>query len=67
MLLEYGLHYISYLDSDDLISPIHRPSSPLLNALREAVDSVSNMADFRVIEKIGSGFFAEVFKVHTRH
>ena len=35
----------------------------MLSAIREAVDSVSNMEDFETIEKIGAGFFAEVFKV----
>lgn len=40
-----------------------RPSSPLLNALREAVESVSNMEDFEKLDLIGAGFFAEVYKV----
>ncbi len=39
------------------------PSSPLLTAVREAVDSLSQFEDFEIIEKIGAGFFAEVFKV----
>ena len=39
------------------------PSSPLLVAVRSAVDSLSQYDDFDVIEKIGSGFYAEVFKV----
>ncbi len=51
---------ISLSDNDVVIN---RPSSPMLFALREAVDSVSNMADFKMIEKLGSGFFGEVFKV----
>ena len=54
---------IPFLLIVESVSPVHRPSSPLLNALREAVDSVSNMDDFDIIEKIGSGFFAEVLKV----
>ncbi len=39
------------------------PSSPLLTAVREAVDSLSQYQDFEILEKIGAGFFAEVFKV----
>lgn len=44
--------------------PLNRPSSPLLSALRQAVDSLSNMEDFEQLECIGAGFFAEVFKVN---
>lgn len=40
-----------------------RPSSPLLSALREAVDSLTNMEDFEQLGLIGAGFFAEVYKV----
>ena len=39
------------------------PSSPLLVAVRTAVDSLSQYDDFDILEKIGSGFYAEVFKV----
>ena len=39
------------------------PSSPLLVAVRTAVDSLSQYNDFEILEKIGSGFYAEVFKV----
>lgn len=39
------------------------PSSPLLVAVRTAVDSLSQYNDFDILEKIGSGFYAEVFKV----
>lgn len=39
------------------------PSSPLLVAVRNAVDSLSQYNDFEILEKIGSGFYAEVFKV----
>lgn len=43
---------------------IHKcPSSPLLVAVRTAVDSLSQYNDFDILEKIGSGFYAEVFKV----
>ena len=46
-------------------SPL-RPSSPLLSVLREAVESLSCIEDFEKLEMIGSGFFAEVFKVSAR-
>ena len=39
------------------------PSSPLLVAVRTAVDSLSQYNDFDILDKIGSGFYAEVFKV----
>ena len=39
------------------------PSSPLLVAVRTAVDSLSQYNDFDILEKIGSGFYAEVHKV----
>ena len=39
------------------------PSSPLLVAVRTAVDSLSQYNDFDILEKIGSGFYAEVYKV----
>lgn len=44
---------------------LRSPSSPLLTAVREAVDSISQYEDFEILEKIGAGFFAEVFKVST--
>ena len=44
---------------------LRSPSSPLLTAMREAVDSISQYEDFEILEKIGAGFFAEVFKVST--
>jgi protein kinase 1 len=37
--------------------------SPLLSALRDAVSTVSGLEDFEILESIGAGFFAEVFKV----
>lgn len=53
-------------------SPIHEeewrhntPNSPLLTAMREAVDSINQYDDFEILEKIGAGFYAEVFKVIT--
>ena len=45
------------------LAHISSPSSPLLTAVREAVDSLSQYEDFEILEKIGAGFFAEVFKV----
>ena len=41
----------------------HAPSSPLLTAMREAVDSINQYEDFEILEKIGAGFFADVYKV----
>ena len=43
------------------------PSSPLLVAVRTAVDSLSQYNDFDVLEKIGSGFYAEVYKVRSTY
>lgn len=40
--------------------------SPLLSALRDAVSSVHNLEDYEIVEKIGAGFFAEVYKVSSR-
>lgn len=57
------INYIIYFLLDGGI-PLNRPSSPLLSALRQAVDSLSNMEDFEQLECIGAGFFAEVFKVN---
>ena len=42
---------------------LQTPNSPLLTAMREAVDSINQYEDFEILEKIGAGFFAEVFKV----
>ena len=39
------------------------PSSPLLVAVKSAVDSLNQYEDFDILEQIGVGFFAEVFKV----
>lgn len=39
------------------------PTSPLLIAMRSAVDSLNKYEDFKILEMIGVGFFAEVFKV----
>ena len=43
----------------------HTPNSPLLTAVREAVDSINQYEDFEILEKIGAGFFADVFKVNA--
>ena len=50
-------------DLMDEDSRLHAPSSPLLTAMREAVDSINQYDDFEILEKIGAGFFADVFKV----
>ena len=50
-------------NSPDIMSTLQCPSSPLLTAVRSAVDSLSQYEDFEIREKIGAGFFAEVFKV----
>ena len=39
------------------------PSSPMLMALRDAVSSLNRMEDFEIIEEIGEGFYAKVYKV----
>ena len=48
---------------DEGITIHNCPSSPLLVAMRNAVDSLNKYEDFKILEKIGAGFFAEVFKV----
>lgn len=55
-----------FLESD--LKPIKEstmtpPSSPMLTALRDAVSSVSRIEDFEIIEEIGEGFYAKVYKV----
>ncbi len=69
-------YYSNSHDQSDLLaaSPKHShsqddlrhntPSSPLLVAMRNAVDSLNKYEDFKILEKIGAGFFAEVFKVN---
>ena len=46
-------------------SPYHMtpPSSPMLTAVRDAVSSLNRMEDFEIIEEIGEGFYAKVYKV----
>ena len=60
---------LSVTSSHDSVDGEHMifqpPSSPLLVAMRTAVDSLNQFDDFDVIEEIGSGFFADVFKVST--
>lgn len=41
------------------------PSSPMLTAMREAVDSITQYEEFEIMEKIGAGFYADVFKVRA--
>lgn len=51
-------------DSEDP-SPVHRrprPRSASYVALRSAVYQITSLSDF-MLEKIGSGFFADVYKV----
>lgn len=50
-------------DSDSEPVMFHPPSSPLLVAMRTAVDSLNQYEDFEILEEIGAGFFAKVFKV----
>ena len=58
------LHMTPSASEDDL--GIHNcPSSPLLVAMRDAVDSLNKYEDFKILEKIGAGFFAEVYKVKS--
>lgn len=47
------------------MSPNHKtsPSSPMIMALRDAVSSLNRMEDFEIIENIGEGFYAKVYKV----
>ena len=43
-----------------------RPRSASYVALRSAVYQITSLSDF-TREKIGSGFFADVYKVHVNH
>lgn len=72
----YGMRYGADFAkrSDDQISRLSdgehmtfHPSSPLLVAMRTAVDSLNQYEDFEILEEIGAGFFAQVFKVSLLH
>lgn len=49
------------VDNDPVIPC--RPNSPLLQAVQQAVESLNPIEDFEILDQIGSGFYAEVFKV----
>jgi hypothetical protein len=53
----------SSVDSDSEHPTFQPPSSPLLVAMRTAVDSLNQYEDFEILDEIGAGFFAQVFKV----
>lgn len=50
-------------DSDMDRLTFQPPSSPLLVAMRTAVESLNQYDDFEILEEIGAGFFAVVYKV----
>lgn len=74
----YGLGLVKSPDSRLSVSPSHDlynsdedhmvfpPSSPMLVAIRTAVDSLNQYEDFEILEEIGAGFFAQVFKVRKQ-
>ena len=43
------------------------PLSPMCVALRDAVSSVNRIEDFEIIEEIGEGFYAKVYKVNIKY
>ena len=53
------------VDMDPRDNP-HPPSSPLLLAVKNAVDSLNQYEDFEILDEIGEGYFAEVFKVSLK-
>ena len=53
----------SFHDSDVDHMTFQPPSSPLLVAMRTAVESLNQYDDFEILEEIGAGFFAVVYKV----
>lgn len=53
-------------DLDGEHTTFQPPSSPLLVAMRTAVDSLNQYEDFEILEEIGAGFFAQVFKVRHK-
>lgn len=59
------LSVASIQDSDGEHTTFQPPSSPLLVAMRTAVDSLNQYEDFEILEEIGAGFFAQVFKVSS--
>ena len=72
----FGCNFQEYDSSKLSVSPpshesnndhvvFNPPSSPLLVAMRTAVDSLNQYEDFEILEEIGAGFFAKVFKVRS--
>ena len=54
---------IKLMNDADSVLISKSPSSPMMAAMREAVDSITQYEDFEIVENIGAGFYADVFKV----